>query len=75
LQSWLIGKARTLAPSLRNFPDKLSIPDALFGERLVRHLRMSSSDMCVKLKPESPEAYQYQSDYLHKVEIDMETIN
>ena len=50
LHSWLIGKARTLAPSLRNFPDRLPIPEALFGEKLVSYLCISSSEVWVTLK-------------------------
>ena len=52
LQIWEIGLAKTVAPSFKNLPDRLSRPTALFSFKSLRSFNTVSSDAKLNLNLE-----------------------
>ena len=52
LQIWEIGSAKTVAPSFKNLPDRVSRPAALFSPISLRSFNTISSDTKVNLNLE-----------------------
>ena len=50
LQIWEIGLTKTVAPSFKNLPDRLSRPTALFSSKSLRSFNTVSWDTKLNLK-------------------------